>query len=127
MKVVEYENIRFTVFSVEERRIGKVRVEILPQGEAPVEEPDAGEKKRRRLLHERDAEETSEENAEPEGIKLLSFLHHKTKKARCIVVCSVPFLSLFFLQAAAFFSACSGGSSSGISLSFASSLRRLRS
>ena len=65
MNVVEYENIRFTVLSVEERRIGKVRVEILPQGEAPVEEPDAGEKKRRRLLHERDAEETSEENAEP--------------------------------------------------------------
>ena len=46
-------------------QLGKVRVEILPQGEAPVEEPDAGEKKRRRLLHERDAEETSEENAEP--------------------------------------------------------------
>ena len=45
MNVVEYENIRFTVLSVEERRIGKVRVEILPQGEAPVEEPDAGEKK----------------------------------------------------------------------------------
>lgn len=65
MNVVEYENIRFTVLSVEERRIGKVRVEILPQGEAPVEEPDAGEKKRRRLLHERDAEETSEENAGP--------------------------------------------------------------
>jgi len=31
--VVEYENIRFTVLNVEERRIGKVKVEILPKPE----------------------------------------------------------------------------------------------
>lgn len=31
--VVEYENFRFTVLNVEERRIGKVKVEILPQPE----------------------------------------------------------------------------------------------
>ena len=31
--VVEYENIRFTVLNVEERRIGKVKVEILPKSE----------------------------------------------------------------------------------------------
>lgn len=34
MNVVEYENIRFTILNVEDRRIGKVKVEILPQGEA---------------------------------------------------------------------------------------------
>jgi putative hemolysin len=32
--VVEYENIRFTVLNVEERRIGKVKVEILPKPES---------------------------------------------------------------------------------------------
>ena len=31
--VVEYENFRFTVLNVEERRISKVKVEILPQPE----------------------------------------------------------------------------------------------
>ena len=67
MNVVEYENIRFTVLSVEERRIGKVRVEILPQGEEPVEEPATGEKKHRRLLHEREAEEAGEEDTEPKN------------------------------------------------------------
>lgn len=33
MNTVEYENIRFTVLNVEERRIGKVKVEILPKPE----------------------------------------------------------------------------------------------
>ena len=40
MNSVEYKNIRFTVLNVEERRIGKVKVEILP----PVEEPEPEEK-----------------------------------------------------------------------------------
>lgn len=31
MNTVEYENIKFTVLNVEERRIGKVRVEVLPR------------------------------------------------------------------------------------------------
>ena len=31
MNTVEYENVRFTVLNVEERRIGRVKVEILPQ------------------------------------------------------------------------------------------------
>ncbi|MCL2508230.1 MAG: hemolysin family protein [Oscillospiraceae bacterium] len=33
MNVVEYENLSFTVMNVEDRRIGKIKVEILPRGE----------------------------------------------------------------------------------------------
>lgn len=42
MNTVEFENIRFTVLNVEDRRIGKVKVEILPK---PETEPEAPEKK----------------------------------------------------------------------------------
>ena len=38
MSVVEYENVKLTVLNVEDRRIGKVRVEVLPQ-----EKPDEDE------------------------------------------------------------------------------------
>lgn len=38
MNAVEYEGVRFTVLNVEERRIGKVRVEILERPEAEKEE-----------------------------------------------------------------------------------------
>ena len=31
MNVVEYKNLRFTVLNVEDRRIGKVKIEILPR------------------------------------------------------------------------------------------------
>ena len=31
MNTVQYKNIRFTVLNVEERRIGKVKVEFLPE------------------------------------------------------------------------------------------------
>ena len=34
MNSVEYENVRFTVLNVEERRIGRVKVEILPKDDA---------------------------------------------------------------------------------------------
>lgn len=44
MNTVEYENIRFTVLNVEERRIGKVKVEILPKPENAEDVP-AEEKK----------------------------------------------------------------------------------
>ncbi len=30
MNVVQYENVTFTVLNVEERRIGKIRVEVAP-------------------------------------------------------------------------------------------------
>ncbi len=39
MNTVEYENVRFTVLNVEERRIGRVKVEILPQ---ETDKTDAG-------------------------------------------------------------------------------------
>lgn len=42
MNAVEFENIRFTVLNVEDRRIGKVKVEILPK---PEPEPAEEEKK----------------------------------------------------------------------------------
>lgn len=40
MNAVEFENIRFTVLNVEERRIGKVKVEILPKPETETEVPE---------------------------------------------------------------------------------------
>lgn len=40
MNTVEFENIRFTVLNVEERRIGKVKVEILPKPETETEVPE---------------------------------------------------------------------------------------
>lgn len=40
MNAVEFENIRFTVLNVEERRIGKVKVEILPKSETETETPE---------------------------------------------------------------------------------------
>ena len=33
MSVVEFENLKLTVLNVEDRRIGKVRVEVLPKPE----------------------------------------------------------------------------------------------
>ncbi len=40
MNAVEFENIRFTVLNVEDRRIGKVKVEILPKLETEAEAPE---------------------------------------------------------------------------------------
>lgn len=40
MNTVEFENIRFTVLNVEERRIGKIKVEILPKPETETEVPE---------------------------------------------------------------------------------------
>ena len=40
MNAVEYKNIRFTVLNVDERRIGKVKVEILPQSESQSSETE---------------------------------------------------------------------------------------
>ncbi len=40
MNTVEFENIRFTVLNVEDRRIGKVKVEILPKPETEAEAPE---------------------------------------------------------------------------------------
>lgn len=46
MNTAEYENVRFTVLNVEERRIGKIKLEILPKEEAPAEEETRSRKKR---------------------------------------------------------------------------------
>lgn len=40
MNVVEYENLKFTILNVEDRRIGKVRVEITPKAETDEDEKD---------------------------------------------------------------------------------------
>ncbi|HZJ77193.1 MAG TPA: hemolysin family protein [Clostridia bacterium] len=45
--VVEFENIRFTVLNVEERRIGRIKVEILPDDENETDEDKENTKKRR--------------------------------------------------------------------------------
>ena len=54
--MVEYENIRFTVLSVEERRIGKVRVEVLPRKEKQEDDAEQDEKEHHHLLHERESD-----------------------------------------------------------------------
>lgn len=46
MNTAEYENVRFTVLNVEDRRIGKIKLEILPKEEAPIEEENRSRKKR---------------------------------------------------------------------------------
>ena len=60
MNTVEYENIRFTVLNVEERRIGKVKVEILPKPENAEDVP-AEEKK---SIFERGRKEEKEKDDE---------------------------------------------------------------
>ncbi|HRT82362.1 MAG TPA: transporter associated domain-containing protein, partial [Oscillospiraceae bacterium] len=40
MNEVVYKNLRFTVLNVEDRRIDKVRVEILPEEEEPAEDDE---------------------------------------------------------------------------------------
>lgn len=56
MNTVEYENVRFTVLNVEERRIGRVKVEILPQETGKT---DAGTDEKKSFF-----ERTRKDNAE---------------------------------------------------------------
>ena len=54
---VEYKNLRFTVLNVEDRRIGKLKVEILPvENDEEDEEEDEG----RRLIRRRNKEEQAD-------------------------------------------------------------------
>ena len=48
MNEVVFENVKFTVLNVEERRIGKVKVEIMPQPEHKPEEPQGATRRDRR-------------------------------------------------------------------------------
>lgn len=48
MNEVVFENVKFTVLNVEERRIGKVKVEIMPQPEHKPEEPQGATRRERR-------------------------------------------------------------------------------
>lgn len=52
MNSLEFENFRFTVLSVEDRRIGKVKVEILPSASQPepVKEKEPAEEKERKKI-----------------------------------------------------------------------------
>ncbi|MGN0571450.1 MAG: hemolysin family protein [Candidatus Fimenecus sp.] len=56
MNTVEYENVRFTVLNVEERRIGRVKVEILPKDDAK----DSGETDERKSFFDRARKEDAE-------------------------------------------------------------------
>lgn len=46
MNTTEYENVRFTVLNVEDRRIGKIKLEILPKEEPPAEDESRSRKRR---------------------------------------------------------------------------------
>ena len=46
MTEVEFKNLKFTILNVEDRRIGKIRVEITPKEETDGDEPDDKEKER---------------------------------------------------------------------------------
>ena len=46
MTEVEFENLKFTILNVEDRRIGKIRVEITPKEETDGDDPDDKEKER---------------------------------------------------------------------------------
>ena len=46
MTEVEFENLKFTILNVEDRRIGKIRVEITPKEETDGDEPDDKEKEK---------------------------------------------------------------------------------
>ena len=50
MNVVEYENLRFTVLNVEDRRIGKVKIEILPVEEEKEDAEDDSKAREGRLV-----------------------------------------------------------------------------
>ena len=61
MNVVEYENLRFTILNVEDRRIGKVKVEILPvedkksdDSDDDDEEENPKEKKKQKNKNDKD-------------------------------------------------------------------------
>lgn len=56
MNTVEYENVRFTVLNVEERRIGRVKVEILPKDDAK----DAGDTDEKKSFFDRARKEDAE-------------------------------------------------------------------
>ena len=56
MNTVEYENVRFTVLNVEERRIGRVKVEILPKDDAK----DSSETDEKKSFFERNRKEDTE-------------------------------------------------------------------
>ena len=64
MNTVEYENIRFTVLNVEERRIGKVKVEILPKPENAEDAP--AEEKKSIFEHGRKEEKDKEKEKDDE-------------------------------------------------------------
>ena len=46
MTEVEFENLKFTILNVEDRRIGKIRVEITPKEETDGDDPDNKEKEK---------------------------------------------------------------------------------
>ena len=53
MNEVDFENLHFTVLNVEDRRIGKVRVEIRPIDESAQTQDKKEEKKEKRERKER--------------------------------------------------------------------------
>ena len=65
MNVVEYKNLRFTVLNVEDRRIGKVKIEILPVEEEKEDaEDDSKREKGGWFAERREEKEKDKEKAE---------------------------------------------------------------
>lgn len=54
MDTVEYENLKFTVLSVEDKRIAKVRIDITPRDDESEDDDDASEEKRSRIRKNKD-------------------------------------------------------------------------
>lgn len=54
MDTVEYENLKFTVLSVEDKRIAKVRIDITPRDESDEDETEVTEEKRVKLRKNKD-------------------------------------------------------------------------
>ena len=54
MNEVEYENLHFTILNVEDRRIGKVKVEITPIEDPQEDDDDKKERRERKERHDKE-------------------------------------------------------------------------
>ncbi|MDD7217080.1 MAG: transporter associated domain-containing protein, partial [Oscillospiraceae bacterium] len=64
MNVVEYKNLRFTVLNVEDRRIGKVKIEILPVEEEKEDAEDDSKREKGGWFAERREEKEKDKDKE---------------------------------------------------------------
>ena len=64
MNIVECENLRFTVLNVEDRRIGKVKIEILPPEAENIDEEDDAKREKGGWFAQRSEEKEKEKEKE---------------------------------------------------------------